>query len=137
LALLKSATGTTGKILIAKTGKTRARDLQALSIQSETEQVRNLSLEGTLNNTLASLGSVQTSAVVKPSDGNFGNWWRLAFRDKNSGLCQIGDLQVKGEVKILIDGNQEIFGVDESGKWFELDLVDYIPRNQRRDLLLI
>jgi hypothetical protein len=107
----------------------------ALTIESDEEQVRNFSGWGSGINVSASLGSVQQSAIILPVD--YDGLWSLAFRDLESSRCQRGDALLEGSVKILVDGTQEIVGITEDGNMVSLELLEYINRNQRTDLPLI
>jgi hypothetical protein len=98
----------------------------------------NNDLQSHFINLFADLGLVQEAAIIAPID--YSGSWSLAFcqdKENSTTVCQVSRIKHRGQVKILVDGNSIIWGLDENGKWVQLQVVKYINRKDRQDILFI
>jgi hypothetical protein len=103
-----------------------------LFLEGETNN-RKLNQTYSIQNALASLGSVKKSAIIKPHDYN-GNWSLIYCID---GQCMVNKLKYNGEVKVLVDNTVNLYAYTEENNVVNLNLVRLIDRNQEMDILHI
>jgi hypothetical protein len=89
-----------------------------------------------LTSAIVDINPMQSAAIIRPKTHQ-GNW-RICFAiNDNQGHYQVTKYSYQGQVKILIDGSGYIMGMDSSGKFLELEIVQYCKAYQRRDVLLV
>jgi hypothetical protein len=89
-----------------------------------------------LTSAVVDINPFQPAAIIRPK--NYEGKWKICFEiDKNQGLYQIAKYSHTGKVKILIDGSGYIMGMDSSGEFLELEIVEYCKAWQRRDVFLV
>jgi hypothetical protein len=114
--------------------------ITATKVLPSEKMVRNFNndFSSIVVNIAADLGLVKEAAIIQPIDYS-GNW-SLAFcidNENSATFCQVSKIKHRGQVKILVDGSSSIWGLAEDGKWIQLELVKYIDRSERRDILFI
>jgi hypothetical protein len=83
-------------------------------------------------------GKITESAVIEPV--NFSEHWSVIYCDNNlseASFCQKSKLYHPGKIKLAVDGNYYIWGIDEKGNFIELRSEGYINSNERKDILYI
>ncbi len=106
--------------------------IQPLSIFASSDY-RKLDEKNPIRNTLASLGKVTESAIVEPV--NYSGKWSIVFCTQDRGLCQESNILVKGRVKILVDGNGELWGKSQQNEIIQLRIVGYITRDRYKSVV--
>ena len=109
-------------------------NIVGLNIQGDSN-IRKLQEKLVWTNTNASLGGIKTAVIVEPSD--FSGKWSLVFCIKNQDFCEESNILAKGKIKLISDGEQQIWGKTEKGDFIQLRLVKYIQRDQFMDILHI
>jgi hypothetical protein len=91
---------------------------EPLIIENDTN-IRHFEARYALVNAWASLGGVQTTAIIKPKD--YTGTWSLIYCQNNQ--CKANTLSYEGEVKILVDGQMELYALTERGEVRDVGLV--------------
>lgn len=112
-------------------------NVQSLQIRSSADQVRSFdgSFGAFFKNIYADLGGANQAAIIEPV--NFSGKWSLIFCDDENQNCQEAMLLHTGKVKILVDGQQKVWGKTEDDKYIQLNLVKYISRNSEPGVLFV
>jgi hypothetical protein len=112
----------------------RAPGLQVISKSS----IRNFNADFDLSNLWIDLGGSKEAAIIGPAT-NYSGYWSLVFcwYEASSLKCKQGSVMFKNQVKIIVDGNGPVWGMDEKGNLIPLKNFGYVKRWERRDLLLV
>ncbi|MEI6729480.1 MAG: hypothetical protein WCK98_07625 [bacterium] len=112
-------------------------NVQPLQIRSSGDQVRSFdgSFGAFFKNIYADLGGANQAAIIEPA--NFSGKWSLIFCDNENQNCQESMLLHSGKVKILVDGQQKVWGKTEDNKYIQLNLVKYLSRNSESGVLFV
>lgn len=105
-----------------------------LNIRSETN-IRKPEQKIGWSNTKASLGGVTTAVIVEPAD--YSSKWSLVYCLKDSDFCEQSNILSSGKVKLMADGDSQIWGRDDKGNFIQLRLVRYIDRASNPEILHI
>ena len=110
------------------------QNISPLNIRSDSN-TRKLQEKLFWSNTRASLGGIDTAVIVEPAD--FSGKWSLVYCIENSDFCEQSNILAKGKVKLISDGDQQVWGRDEKGNFLQLKLVKYIKRSSNPEILHI
>lgn len=110
------------------------KNIQPLVVLGSSDY-RKLDQKNPVRNTLASLGRVVDSAIIEPVDYK-GNW-SLVFCTQDMEFCQQSNILAKGRVKILTDGNSQMWGKNEQGEIIQLRIVGYTSRDRYKAVVHI
>jgi hypothetical protein len=112
-------------------------NIEPVQIRSSGNQVRSFdgSLGALFKNIYADLGGVDQAAIVEPINDT--GKWSLVFCDVENQNCQESILLHTGKVKILVDGQQKIWGKTEANKYVQLKLLKYTSRSSESSVLFI
>jgi hypothetical protein len=108
--------------------------VEPLSIRSKAEQYREYG-KPSYKNFLGSLGVIKEAALITPQ--NYDGKWSLVYCNAKDNFCQKNNINYTRTVKILVDGELELWGVDQSGNYLKLKLEKYIERKEYPDVLFI
>ena len=106
-----------------------------LTLRSRNLQLGSYRTQISSENLQVSLGYTQEAAIISPTD--YDGYWSLIFCAKSEEICKKNDIFHKQEIKIILNGEVELWGVSQDGEFVRLKLVRYININQNRDLLFI
>jgi len=87
------------------------------------------------SNTRASLGGVTTAVIVEPAD--YSGKWSLVYCLKDGDFCEQSNIFSKGKVKLIADGDGELWGKDEGSNFIQLKLIKYTDRSNNMEILHI
>ena len=76
----------------------------------------------------------QNCAIIEPV--NYDNKWKIFFQT-GIGIYQEAKFSHCGKVKIVVDGQGEIYGRDLNGNFLELRIIDRILAWERTDVLMV
>lgn len=90
---------------------------------------------------LADIGYIQRAAIMRPVDYS-GTWGMVYCIPKDAEAqselyCQESRLYSEGEIKILVDGDAIVWGQTLAGDYVEVELVEYISRDQYSYILFL
>lgn len=108
--------------------------IEPLIIRSKAEQYREYG-KPSYKNFFGSLGMVQEAALISPQ--NYGGTWSLVYCNTKTNFCQKNNISYTGTVKILVDGDGELWGINQNGNYIQLKLGMYINRKEYPDVLFI
>jgi hypothetical protein len=81
------------------------------------------------------------AVILAPADKKMDKPWSLIFcqNDEFNQIkkCFRNDIMHQGQIKMLIIGSGEIWGMDTDGQIFDLRVINYVPRTERTDLLFV
>jgi hypothetical protein len=77
----------------------------------------------------------QPCVIIRPK--TYKNNWKLAFATNNEGLMQIPKFSHVGVIKIVLDGDGHLFGLDMNNNFIELEIVSYCRADQQKDVLFV
>lgn len=106
-----------------------------LTLRSRDSQLADYKQTFSSQNLQRDLGYVTEAAIVKPR--NYEGEWSLVFCSIQDEVCQQSSLLHSGSVKVLVDGHSEMWAMDSDNKFIQLELVDYLNRNEQKDILFI
>ncbi len=106
-----------------------------LTLRSRNPQLGNYRTQISSENLQASLGYISEAAIVSPV--NYDGYWSLVFCARSEEICKRNDIFHKQQIKIILNGEVDFWGVSQNGEFVKLSLVGYISINQRKDLLFI
>jgi hypothetical protein len=86
-------------------------------------------------NVIRILGGVKEAVIVQPL--SYSKNWSLISCNKQENVCIKSDLLHTGPVKILVDGENSLWGIDQSSNYIELKLIKLIDRSENKDILFI
>lgn len=110
------------------------RKIEPLNIRSKAEQYGEYG-KPSYKNLFGGLGMVQEAALISPQ--NYSGTWSLVYCNTKTNFCQKNNLKYSGTVKILVDGDWELWGVNSSGNYIQLKLGMYINRKEYPSVLFI
>lgn len=111
------------------------RSVLPLVLRSTQDKLANYNQTLSSRNLQRDLGYVRQAAVVKPK--NYDGKWSLVFCSIDDAVCQQSNLLHSGRVKVLLDGNLEMWGIDQNGKFIQLQLLRYVPVWAELEVLFI
>jgi hypothetical protein len=106
-----------------------------LTLRSKEEQLADYSQDWDSRNLQRDLGYVREAAIIRPK--NYSGKWSLVYCTSQRQVCEQSNLLHAGEVKVLLDGQTEMWGLNEDGQYIQLELVRYLDRNQAKDVLFV
>ncbi len=106
-----------------------------LTLRSTKPKLGNYHYSLSLNNLQHSLGFNQEAVIIAPLD--YDSYWSLIFCTHQEGICQKTNLFHKGSVKILLDGEIDVWGITQEGKVIRLKVVEYSLVSHYKEILLI
>jgi hypothetical protein len=80
------------------------------------------------------INPMQECAIIQPKD-YYGKW--KIFFQTGIGIYQEAKFSHIGQVKIVVDGQGEIYGRDQNGKFLELEIVSRCKAWKRTDILMV
>jgi hypothetical protein len=110
-------------------------DTTALTLKSKANQYGEYDNVLSYKNLVRSLGGVKEAAIIEPTD--YSGFWSLVFCNKMDDICSKGNIMQSGKVKILLDGENSLWGLDSNGNFIELKLDKLTDRTQDKDVLFI
>ncbi len=107
-----------------------------LSIECEKPIFRkfNSGLVTLLTSAWVDINPKQTCAIIQPR--NYEGQWKIFFQT-GIGIYQEAKFSHRGQVKIVVDGQGEIYGRDSQSNFIELEIVDRVESWQRTDILMV
>jgi len=117
--------------------KDKLNSIKSLQIKNDSN-FRNLAgntFSRYATSAVADLGYIRTAAVISPKEP-LDQRWSLAFCTADKKLCQKSNLLHFGEIKILVDGTGDIYGLSESGEFIELKLDRETTVDKDKNLVL-
>lgn len=109
--------------------------VEAATIYGKNSPQRDYEKNLTLNNMVATLNKIDEAAIVEPK--NHSGEWSLVFCTEDKKICKESNILVTGKVKILVDGNVYLWGLDEKGDTIPVIVKEYIDRSNEEELILI
>ncbi len=106
-----------------------------LKIRSKQTQYSNYANRIDYRNFLASLGYVKEAVILEPQ--NYSGAWNLVFCSTQDNICKLSNLTHTGKIKTLVDGELEVWGINEENQLIQLNLVKYTKRDQDKQILFI
>lgn len=107
---------------------------EPLSIRSKSEQYREYG-KTSYKNLFGDLGMIQEAALISPQ--NYSGKWSLVYCSTRTNFCQKNNLKYTGTVKILVDGEVELWGISSNENYIQLKLDKYINRKEYPVVLFI
>jgi hypothetical protein len=80
------------------------------------------------------INPLQTCAIIEPVE--YTGKWKIFFQT-GIGIYQEAKFSHVGQVKIVVDGQGEIYGRDLKGNFVELQIVDRVKAWERTDILMV
>lgn len=111
------------------------KSIPAARLYSQNDQYRDYKKNLTFKNFLGDMGKVKESAVVEPK--NYNGQWSLVFCTKDESVCKKSNLVANGKIRILIDGDMLVWGMNAENKLIPLNVVEYTNRNNYKEYPLI
>lgn len=109
-------------------------NISSLNIRSDSN-TRNLQEKMFWRNTKASINGVNTAVIVEPAD--YTGKWSLVYCIIDKDFCEQSNILATGKVKLISDGQQQIWGKDEQGNFLQLKLIKYSQRSDNPEILHI
>jgi hypothetical protein len=95
---------------------------------------------GLISSAIADLGYVKEAALIEPLEirnEKMEQKWSLVFCNKDKSFCQKSSILHFGKIKILVDGDFFVYGMDQNEKLFELKLVKNTKVYEDKEVLFI
>lgn len=112
--------------------------LTTLKIRDTSNQ--KINYDSTPSKILSSFQKPNKIALIKPAT-HTGSWSLLQCKavavDSTTRICLQNNIMHSGSIRYSVDGDSELWGVDESDKPIVLTLSSYTEEDKHRDLILI
>lgn len=110
------------------------KNIQPVSILAS-DNYRKLDEKNSVRNAFASFGRVKEAAIIEPV--NYSGKWSLIFCTQEKSLCQESNILAKGRIKILVDGNGELWGKSQENEIIQLRIIGYTTRDRYKSVVHI
>jgi hypothetical protein len=106
-----------------------------LTLRSTKPRLGDYRYSVSTNNLQSSLGFNQEAVIIAPMD--YDSYWSLVFCVHQEEICQKNNLFHKGPIKILLDGELDVWGITQEGKVIRLKVVEYVSVAEYKEVLFI
>lgn len=115
--------------------KNKMSNLQGAKLRSKKEKYGEENKDISWKNFLKQFGKVEEAAIINPQ--NYDGQWSLIFCTENGEICKQSNILHKGSIKILVDGNDTIWGIDKNDNIIPVVIEKYTDRDSAKHILFI